>query len=479
MAKHASFNSNDSAAPVQQPRELEQIPRRRRRSKAPLILLLLLVLGVGGFFGYQRFGDRLPNINLPNIPFISDLLSRFGVGEKTVTITLNGEETQVAEGSTVQDVFDATHPSVVPGNLMSVAGNVIGEGQGDAYAATLNGALLPMAETTTTVVTEGATLSFANGANKSEEFTTERVVSSSPKLVRRVQDGLEEAGPGLQTGVLQYVYQWGKEGSKEVRTGTVSGETADGDVVEGQDCIIMCQNIHPDNDEKLVALTFDDGPTNYTQQYLDILAQYDIKCTFNLIGEQVEDCADAVRATRDAGHQICSHTWTHPDLPTLGGDEVRTQLADTFAVIKSVADYDTTSIRAPYGDINFEVWAQSNGLMTMSAYWTHDSEDWKLPGVDQMVANCTSNMAPGSVILMHDGGGNRDQDVEALPRIIEAWQAAGYRFVTMEELLASDSSIPEECRANNRPMPSDAVWPTETEAPEATEADDAAATEVE
>ena len=64
-------------------------------------------------------------------------------------------------------------------------------------------------------------------------------------------------------------------------------------------------------------------------------------------------------------------------------------------------------------------------------------------------------------ILMHDAGGNRDQDLEALPRIIEAWQNAGYRFVTVEELMASDSSIPEECCANYRPMPEDAVWPTE------------------
>ena len=81
-------------------------------------------------------------------------------------------------------------------------------------------------------------------------------------------------------------------------------------------------------------------------------------------------------------------------------------------------------------------------------------------GADAIVANCTADMAPGSVILMHDGGGERDQDVEALPRVIEAWQKEGYKFVTLDELLASDSSINMEAiRAGA--MPEDAVWPTE------------------
>ena len=122
---------------------------------------------------------------------------------------------------------------------------------------------------------------------------------------------------------------------------------------------------------------------------------------------------------------------------------------------------DTTSVRAPYGDLNIDVWLKSQGHMTLSVCWSHDSEDWTLPGADAIVSNCTSNMAPGSVILMHDAGGVREQGLEALPRIIEAWQNAGYRFVTVEELMASDSSIPEECCSNYRPMPEDAVWPTE------------------
>ena len=451
-------------------------PPRRRRPKFLIVLLLLLALLCGGYVGWRKFGDRIPWLpeapelslpQLPGLPNISDLLSRFGIGEKTVTITLDGEEVRVPEGSTVQDVFESQEPAVTAGNLLSVAGNVLGEGQGEAFAATLDDAEVPYAEAGSTVVEEGSSLSFADGADLTEDYTTETTVTSTPKLVRKVKDGTADAGYMVQQGVVQYIYQWGREGTKEVRTGTQSGEKADGEVVEGQDCIIMCQDIHPDNGEKLVALTFDDGPTNYTDQYLSILDRYGAKATFNLIGEQVEDCADVVRKNCASGNQIASHTWNHPDLTTLSEDEVHKQLEDTFDVIKRIGEYDTTTIRAPYGDIDINVWLKSAGRMTLSVYWTHDSEDWKLPGVDTMVANCTGNMAPGSVILMHDGGGDREQDLEALPRIIEAWQDAGYRFVTVEELMASDSSIPEECRANYRPMPEGAVWPTElAEAPE-------------
>ena len=439
-----------------QPATPTPTPVRRKRRRWPIVLLLLLALAGGGFFAWQHFGGELPQI-----PGISDLLSRFGIGEKSVAITVDGKEVRVPEGSSVQDVFERVAPEVAPGDLLSVTGGVLDQGKGEGYAATLDGAAVAWADVASTKVREGSELAFANGASLTEDYTTETKTTSQPKLVRQVQEGTAEPGYMVQEGVIQYVYQWGKPGTAEVRTGAVSGETVEMEATQGQDCIIMCQDIHPDNDEKLVALTFDDGPTYYTEQYMDILERYGIKATFNLIGEQVEECADVVRANCSSDNQITSHTWSHPDLPTLSEDDLRAQLVDTFDVIKQVGDCDTSTIRAPYGDINIDVWLKSGGAMTLSVFWTHDSLDWELPGVDAMVANCTSNMHPGSVILMHDGGGNRDQDLEALPRIIEAWQDAGYKFVTVEELMASDSSIPEECRANYRVMPEDAVWPTE------------------
>ncbi len=445
-----------------------QEPPRRKRRKWPFVLLLLLLLG-GGIFGAYKLGIKPPR--LTDVPGVSALLEKIGLRGKSISITLNGSEATIAEGSSVQAVFDETSPAVEPGDLLSVSGNVLEAGKGDAYNAVLNEQQVAMADAATTIVPEGAVLDFYNGQDVTEEYTAETVVGEAPKLVRQVQEGVEEAD-AVQTGTIQYIYQWGRQGSKEVRTGSISGEKVDANVVETQDCIVMCQNIHPDNGQKLVALTFDDGPFASTAAVLDVLAQHDVKATFNLIGEQVADGADVVRAEVAAGHQVTSHSWNHPDMPFLDAAGVRSQLTDSFAAIKSAADYDTTTIRAPYGSITGDVWLNSGGLMSLSCYWTHDSEDWKIPGTDVIVANCTANMAPGSVILLHDGGGDRTQTIEALPRIIQAWKDAGYTFVTMEELMKSDSSIPAECTANYRPMPADAVWPTQrAEAPAATVVD--------
>jgi peptidoglycan/xylan/chitin deacetylase (PgdA/CDA1 family) len=144
----------------------------------------------------------------------------------------------------------------------------------------------------------------------------------------------------------------------------------------------------------------------------------------------------------------------------LDKDELQKEIGDTSNALKEITGADVMAMRAPYGDMDTETWLRSGGFLSAAYIWTHDSLDWELPGADAIVANCTADMAPGSVILMHDGGGERDQDVEALPRVIEAWQKEGYKFVTLDELLASDSSINMEAiRAGA--MPEDAVWPTE------------------
>ena len=101
------------------------------------------------------------------------------------------------------------------------------------------------------------------------------------------------------------------------------------------------------------------------------------------------------------------------------------------------------------------------GTFSASIIWNLDSLDWELPGVDAIVENSTLGVTSGSIILMHDGGGNRDQDVEALPRIIESLQADGYELVTINELLATDSRIPESVASGNATIPEGHVWASE------------------
>ena len=103
----------------------------------------------------------------------------------------------------------------------------------------------------------------------------------------------------------------------------------------------------------------------------------------------------------------------------------------------------------------------SQGTISASILWNQDTLDWSLPGVDAIVENALANMAPGSVILMHDGGGDRSQDIQALPQIIERLQSSGYKLVTVSELMASDPEVPESIAKGDAAMPEGAVWPTE------------------
>lgn len=121
----------------------------------------------------------------------------------------------------------------------------------------------------------------------------------------------------------------------------------------------------------------------------------------------------------------------------------------------------TTVIRPPYGDFKQRTWLESGGLMSLSVLWTQDTLDWKRPGASTIVDNALAGIGPGSIILMHDGGGNREQDVQALPTIIERLQADGYKLVTVDELLASDPNVPQDIASGNATLPEGCVWPTE------------------
>ena len=99
--------------------------------------------------------------------------------------------------------------------------------------------------------------------------------------------------------------------------------------------------------------------------------------------------------------------------------------------------------------------------MSASILWNQDSLDWSRPGVDKIVANSVNGIQPGYIILMHDGGGPREQDLEALPQIIDKLHDQGYTFVTITDLMKADGNVPEDILTGKAKMPEDAIWPTE------------------
>lgn len=403
----------------------EERRRKRGTTRKALLILLAVVLVIAGIWAFAWFN-------------------------RSVTITLNGGEASVKVGSTIEQIIEAKGIAPKPGNLVSVTGTLLEEGKGNPYSVKNGDADLTQDQAAALKVEGGENLTIGDGTDLTEPYTSE-TKEVQPKLL------MEGAW-----GAVAYVSQWGKPGVQEFKTGTISGETDAGTMTqEVQDCVITLANPTPADGKKLAALTFDDGPSAYTQKYLDILAQHGAKATFFCLGENISNYPEQAKAIVDAGCQIASHTETHSELPKLTAEDLQSELTGTFAKIKDATGVSTTVIRPPYGEFNERAWLNSGGKMSASILWTQDSLDWKLPGVDTIVKNSLANLSSGPIILMHDGGGNRDQDVQALPQIIEALQADGYQLVTIDELLASDPSIPSDIASGNATIPEGCVWPTE------------------
>ncbi|MET3804252.1 peptidoglycan/xylan/chitin deacetylase (PgdA/CDA1 family) [Nakamurella sp. UYEF19] len=185
---------------------------------------------------------------------------------------------------------------------------------------------------------------------------------------------------------------------------------------------------------KVVSLTFDDGPSQYTGQVLDVLARYGIKATFCQIGEQVGDFPAIEKRIAKEGHTVCNHTWNHDEaLPSRSAPVIDVEITRTQQAIHAFTGLTPRYYRAPGGN-----WGRTATLKgelakyrTIPLAWADDSLDWTTPGVTTIVKNVVSTVTPGAIILMHDGGGNRTQTLAALPKIITALRAAGYTFVVL------------------------------------------------
>ena len=370
---------------------------------------------------------------------------------RSVNVNVNGSHLEVKIDSTLADIVEAKGLEPAPGNLVSVSGNVLEEGKGAPFSATVGGQELDAAGIDAFRAKGNENITIGDGADLTE---------SSHEEERETQPKME---PYERIGAVTYVAQWPKVGKGIYTVGDVSGESVLKEETQPvQNLVIASINPQPEDGSKVVAITFDDGPSSYTQRYLDILDKYNIKATFFCLGPAAEANPELIQAIKNQGSQVASHTKTHGDpLSTLDPETLRSEITDAFASIEGAGGDATTVIRPPYGDFNNQTWLDSNGTLSASVIWNLDSEDWTLPGADAIVSNCTNGAYSGAIILMHDGGGNRDQDLEALPKIIENLQGKGYKFVTINELMAMDSRIPEDVASGNATMPEDCVWPTE------------------
>ncbi|MFJ7827681.1 polysaccharide deacetylase family protein [Psychrobacillus sp. NPDC096623] len=188
--------------------------------------------------------------------------------------------------------------------------------------------------------------------------------------------------------------------------------------------------------EKVVALTFDDGPhKKYTTEVLDLLKQYDAKGTFFLVGEQAEKNPEVVLRMYEEGHDLANHTYTHPYSRNVS--KIMKEIKQTNDTIYSITGFTPTLFRpveGQYTDAMIEEIVK-DGFQVVMWSWHQDTQDWKNPGVNKIVNTVLKGTKEGDVILFHDGGGNRSQTVKALEKILPELQKQGYKFVTINDLI--------------------------------------------
>lgn len=185
-----------------------------------------------------------------------------------------------------------------------------------------------------------------------------------------------------------------------------------------------------------VALTFDDGPGPHTAHILDVLDSFAAKATFYVVGDRVPGSGESLRRLVAAGHELGNHSMTHAELagrPLAAYSEIRR----ANAVIRSETGCTPRVFRAPFGAASRSLVtaARMAGLTTVA--WDVDSGDWSSPGVDAICEAVLGSVRGGSIVLMHDGRGPREQTLAALPGIVERLSKRGYRLVTTSQVLRS------------------------------------------
>lgn len=197
---------------------------------------------------------------------------------------------------------------------------------------------------------------------------------------------------------------------------------------------------HGPSQEKLVALSFDDGPSPYTKPLFQTLARYHVPGTFFMIGERVAELmeiggAALLRQMVDHGMELGNHSYNHPrDLPEEGeGASLQLELANRE--IDRASGFLPCLFRPPYGNLSPELVQRAKVLGMTTVKWDVDPEDWRHPGVATIRERVLSGVRPGAIVVMHDNVETQGQTVKALPGIIEGLESRGYHLVTVTTLL--------------------------------------------
>ena len=188
------------------------------------------------------------------------------------------------------------------------------------------------------------------------------------------------------------------------------------------------RNLKEFSDKKLIAFTFDDGPSMATSQLLDHLDEFQARVTFFVVGNRVSNYSDILKRAYDMGNLIGSHTYSHQNLFQLDSYEIINDLKKTNENIKQITEQDTVYLRPPYGNINEDIMRIADMHVIL---WDLDTEDWKYKNKDIIADYIVKHAHDGAIILLHD---LYETSVQGALQAMKTLKKEGYAFVTIEEM---------------------------------------------
>lgn len=393
------------------------------------MLSALVVLSFTGIVGY----------GLASAPDSVAELPKAVEQPETMEVQINGNAIHIAPASTVAAALEAAGVEATAGRLLSDDGTVVDEAGGHPAQILVN----DNPAGPDMVLAPGDHITVSAGADMTESEAREQEEGEG-------EDG-DEAEDNDKEHVRAATSVWSDETLGSIHQ-VVSDEGGIGANQEGSESLgsahITRYSIRPS--EKVVALTFDDGPWGETTvQLLDLLKEHDVHATFFVVGTTFdgdEEATALVKREHDEGHQICSHTYTHAkDAPgfRMAGLSSEAQIDEIVrsqeAIARATGTEASKVVRMPGGAYDENVAYNVLPYVTYEIGWDIDTLDWRRPGV-AAIEEALYKADPGDVILMHDGGGDRSQTVEALRTVLPKMKQEGWQFVTIDELLAIEGA---------------------------------------
>jgi len=190
------------------------------------------------------------------------------------------------------------------------------------------------------------------------------------------------------------------------------------------------------NGQKLIALTFDDGPhEKFTNEILNILDEYGVKATFFIIGENAEKHPEIVKKIHDLGHEIGNHTYSHIFINKVSKNSLKSEIMKTEEILEKITGQKPKLFRPPGGAYNNSCVSTLNELGYSCILWSFDSRDWTLPDASKVISEATYKTKEGDILLFHDFNQKGSPTPTIIKTIIPLLINSGFKFVTVSELI--------------------------------------------